>query len=103
MSLVPKICVTSKVPPRISGSKGPGIRHGFRRCRTAEWAARKVRAVGARARLGLSWQIAPHSLTEALAAGRGEAKRAFEAMMQMKKINIAMIEAARGDDVDTTG
>jgi hypothetical protein len=32
---------------------------------------------------------------EALAAGGGEAKRAFEAMMPMKKIDIATIEAAR--------
>jgi predicted 3-demethylubiquinone-9 3-methyltransferase (glyoxalase superfamily) len=30
-----------------------------------------------------------------LAAGGGEAKRAFEAMMTMKKIDIAAIEAAR--------
>ena len=34
-------------------------------------------------------------LTDALAAGGGEAKRAFEAMMPMKKIDIATIEAAR--------
>jgi predicted 3-demethylubiquinone-9 3-methyltransferase (glyoxalase superfamily) len=34
-------------------------------------------------------QITPRALTEALAAGGGEAKRVFEAMMQMKKINIA--------------
>jgi predicted 3-demethylubiquinone-9 3-methyltransferase (glyoxalase superfamily) len=42
-----------------------------------------------------SWQITPRALTEALAAGGGEAKRAFEAMMPMKKIDIATIEAAR--------
>lgn len=46
-------------------------------------------------RWGLSWQITPRALTEALAAGGGEAKRAFEAMMPMKKIDIATIEAAR--------
>jgi 2-polyprenyl-6-hydroxyphenyl methylase/3-demethylubiquinone-9 3-methyltransferase len=46
-------------------------------------------------RWGLSWQITPRVLTEALAAGGGEAKRAFEAMMPMKKIDIATIEAAR--------
>ena len=34
-------------------------------------------------------------LTDALAAGGGEAKRAFEAMMRMRKIDIATIEAAR--------
>ena len=46
-------------------------------------------------RWGLSWQITPRVLTDALAAGGGEAKRAFEAMMPMKKIDIATIEAAR--------
>jgi predicted 3-demethylubiquinone-9 3-methyltransferase (glyoxalase superfamily) len=46
-------------------------------------------------RWGLSWQITPRALTDALAAGGGEAKRAFEAMMTMKKIDIAAIEAAR--------
>jgi predicted 3-demethylubiquinone-9 3-methyltransferase (glyoxalase superfamily) len=46
-------------------------------------------------RWGLSWQITPRTLTEALAAGGGEAKRAFEAMMTMKKIDVATIEAAR--------
>src|SRR5882762_7468744 len=46
-------------------------------------------------RWGLSWQITPRVLTEALAAGGGEAKRAFEAMMPMKKIDVATIEAAR--------
>ena len=37
----------------------------------------------------------PAPLTDALAAGGGEAKRAFEAMMTMQKIDIATIEAAR--------
>jgi predicted 3-demethylubiquinone-9 3-methyltransferase (glyoxalase superfamily) len=46
-------------------------------------------------RWGLSWQITPRALTDALAAGGGEARRAFEAMMPMKKIDIAAIEAAR--------
>jgi hypothetical protein len=44
---------------------------------------------------GLSWQITPRALTEALAAGGAEAKRAFEAMMTLTKIDIATIEAAR--------
>ena len=44
---------------------------------------------------GVSWQITPRVLTEALAAGGGEAKRAFEAMMQMTKIDVAAIEKAR--------
>ncbi len=46
-------------------------------------------------RWGLSWQITPRALTDALSAGGAEAKRAFEAMMTMKKIDIATIEAAR--------
>ena len=44
---------------------------------------------------GISWQITPRVLTEALAAGGDEAKRAFDAMMHMKKIDVAAIEAAR--------
>ena len=44
---------------------------------------------------GISWQITPRTLTEAMAAGGAEAKRAFEAMMQMGKINVAAIDAAR--------
>jgi len=46
-------------------------------------------------RWGLSWQITPRTLMDAIAAGGGEAKRAFEAMMKMGKIDIATIEAAR--------
>ncbi|WP_460087711.1 VOC family protein [Roseibium sp. LAB1] len=44
---------------------------------------------------GISWQITPRTLMEALAAGGSEAKRAFGAMMEMKKIDVAAIEAAR--------
>lgn len=43
---------------------------------------------------GLSWQITPKVLTEAMAAGGDVAKRAFEAMMPMQKIDVAAIEAA---------
>ena len=46
-------------------------------------------------RWGLSWQITPRTLTDAFAAGGAEAKRAFSAMMSMKKIDVATIEAAR--------
>ena len=46
-------------------------------------------------RWGLSWQITPRALTSAIAAGGAEAKRAFDAMMEMGKIDIAKIEAAR--------
>ena len=44
---------------------------------------------------GISWQITPRVLTEALAAGGEGAKRAFDAMMDMNKIDVAAIEAAR--------
>ena len=45
---------------------------------------------------GLSWQITPRALTAAIAdPDRAAARRAFEAMMQMGKIDIATIEAAR--------
>ena len=45
---------------------------------------------------GLSWQITPIALTEAITdPDPAAAKRAFDAMMQMKKIDIAAIEAAR--------
>ena len=46
-------------------------------------------------RWGLSWQITPRTLTDALAAGGDEARRAFEAMMTMTKIDVAAIDAAR--------
>ena len=46
-------------------------------------------------RWGVSWQITPRVLTEALAAGGDEAKRAFNAMMGMKKLDVAAIKAAR--------
>jgi predicted 3-demethylubiquinone-9 3-methyltransferase (glyoxalase superfamily) len=44
---------------------------------------------------GVSWQITPRALTEAMQAGGDEARRAFEAMMSMKKLDVAAIEAAR--------
>ncbi len=45
---------------------------------------------------GISWQITPVALTQAFTdPDPGVAKRAFEAMMQMKKIDVAAIEAAR--------
>ena len=39
----------------------------------------------------MSWQITPRVLTEAMAAGGDEAMRAFEAMMTMRKIDVAAI------------
>lgn len=45
---------------------------------------------------GISWQITPVALTEAIAdPDRAAARRAFEAMMEMGKIDISAIEAAR--------
>jgi len=45
---------------------------------------------------GLSWQITPRVLIEAVTSpDHAEAKRAFDAMMTMRKIDIAKIEAAR--------
>ena len=45
---------------------------------------------------GLSWQITPRALTAAITdPDPAAARRAFEAMMQMGKIDIATIEAAR--------
>ncbi|MDB5848300.1 MAG: putative 3-demethylubiquinone-9 3-methyltransferase [Rhodoferax sp.] len=47
-------------------------------------------------RWGLSWQITPRALTSAMAdPDPATAKRVFDAMMTMKKIDIATIEAAR--------
>ncbi|AOF91104.1 VOC family protein [Sinorhizobium sp. RAC02] len=44
---------------------------------------------------GVSWQITPRVAMEALRAGGSEAKRAFDALMTMQKIDVAAIEAAR--------
>ena len=53
-------------------------------------------------RWGFSWQITPRALLEANSnPDKAAAKRAFEAMMTMKKIDIARIEAAlRGETAD---
>ena len=49
-----------------------------------------------RDKFGLSWQIAPRALIEAVTdPDTAAAKRAMDAMMTMKKIDIAKIEAAR--------
>jgi predicted 3-demethylubiquinone-9 3-methyltransferase (glyoxalase superfamily) len=45
-------------------------------------------------RWGISWQITPRVLMDAMAAGGPKAKRAFTAMMTMGKIDVAAIEAA---------
>jgi predicted 3-demethylubiquinone-9 3-methyltransferase (glyoxalase superfamily) len=52
-------------------------------------------------RWGFSWQITPRVLLEANSnPDKGAAKRAFEAMMTMRKIDVATIEAAvKGEQV----
>ena len=54
-------------------------------------------------RFGLSWQIVPRRLTELFGdKDPGRAQRAFEAMMHMKRIDIAAVErAADGETADT--
>lgn len=47
---------------------------------------------------GFSWQITPRTLLESQTAGGEEARRAFEAMMTMQKIDVAVIDAARKGD-----
>ena len=50
---------------------------------------------------GFSWQITPRVLIELTTEGGERAKRAFEAMMTMKKIDVAKIEAAlKGETAD---
>ena len=50
-------------------------------------------------KFGLSWQIVPRALIEAMNdRNTAAAKRAMDAMMTMKKIDIARIEAARAED-----
>jgi predicted 3-demethylubiquinone-9 3-methyltransferase (glyoxalase superfamily) len=53
-------------------------------------------------RWGFSWQITPRVLLEAnMSDDKAAAKRAFEAMMTMRKIDVAKIEAAlRGESID---
>jgi len=54
-------------------------------------------------RYGVSWQIVPRQLMQRITDGdRARAKRAFDAMMQMKRIDIAAIERA-ADPVARSG
>ena len=46
-------------------------------------------------RWGLSWQITPRAVTEGFTAGGDVSRRVFAAMMTMRKIDVAAIEAAR--------
>jgi predicted 3-demethylubiquinone-9 3-methyltransferase (glyoxalase superfamily) len=45
-------------------------------------------------RFGLSWQIVPRPLFVAMTAGGAASERAMAAMLKMKKIDIAAVEAA---------
>ena len=45
-------------------------------------------------RFGLSWQITPRRLMQLMAAGGETARRAFTAMMEMRKIDIAALDLA---------
>jgi predicted 3-demethylubiquinone-9 3-methyltransferase (glyoxalase superfamily) len=50
-------------------------------------------------RFGLSWQVVPRALIEAINdPDTAAARRAMDAMMTMKKIDIATIEAAHADE-----
>ena len=48
-------------------------------------------------RFGLSWQITPKRLMQFMAAGGETARRAFTAMMEMRKIDIATLDRAVGE------
>ena len=51
-------------------------------------------------RWGFSWQITPRALIEAMTdPDKAAAKRVMDAMMTMKKIDIAKIEAARAGEL----
>ena len=64
--------------------------------RSSATAARRATCGWCKDRWGLSWQITPIALTKAVTdPDPAVAKRAFEAMQKMKKIDVAAIEAAR--------
>ena len=49
---------------------------------------------------GVSWQITPRILAEAMDGEPARGKRIFEAMMTMKKIDVAALEAAAGEPAE---
>ena len=53
--------------------------------------------------VGFSWQITPRRLTDLMSEGGERGKRVFEAMMEMKKIDIATIEGCRRRDDQSVG
>ena len=73
------------------------LKHRKQRRNGTDFAGGKESACGwCKDKWGLSWQITPIALTKAITdPDPAAAKRAFDAMMQMKKIDIAAIEAAR--------
>jgi hypothetical protein len=65
-------------------------------CDAGQLGARKRFPARERLREGVSWQITPVALINAVTdPDPAAAKRAFDAMMPMRKIDIAAIEAAR--------
>jgi len=53
-------------------------------------------------RWGMSWQITPQRLLDLMSdSDRGRAKRAMDAMMKMRKIDIAAVEAAADGQLAT--
>jgi hypothetical protein len=75
---------------RRPGGDGPLLERNRQQRRHRE----RVRMV--QRQMGLVWQITPRALLDATTdPDRAAAKRAFEAMMKMKKLDIAAIEAAR--------
>jgi predicted 3-demethylubiquinone-9 3-methyltransferase (glyoxalase superfamily) len=58
--------------------------------------AQLVSVAGAKTNGAFSWQMTPRVLTDAMAKGGEVAKQAFEAMMTMKKIDVAKIKDAIG-------
>ena len=59
-------------------------------------ATRALLEMAAADRWGISWQITPRALLDAITDSDPKAaKRAFDAMMTMQKVDIATIEAAR--------
>jgi predicted 3-demethylubiquinone-9 3-methyltransferase (glyoxalase superfamily) len=73
----------------------PAILHLKRRKKVKQNGGQESMCGWCKDRWGVSWQITPRALSEAMAIGGDEAKRVFEAMMTMKKIDVAAIGAAR--------
>ena len=66
-------------------------------------AARRASCGWCKDKWGISWQITPRVLTDALAIGGVEAKRAFDAMMTMQKIDVAKSRRREGGEFLAAG